>query len=156
MYVVCITCVKSSVVRGPGPVVRRRSPRSLPEPAPRRPPTPSDSAPTRRPSHPNQFAVSCPIYLYSYAPIHIRCIGFAWHVCIPEHCDYRCSLMRALRDVDLHRPATRRRRRVELPNPAVHIPVRGTSVPCPKHTPNQHMTAVTYSETTTAETAYII
>jgi hypothetical protein len=103
MYVVCITCVKSSVVRGPGPVVRRRSPRSLPEPAPRRPPThTSDSAPTRRPSshssHPNQFAVSCPIYLYSYAPIHIRCIGFAWHVCIPEHCDYRCSLMRALRD----------------------------------------------------------
>jgi hypothetical protein len=101
MYVVCITCVKSSVVRGPGPVVRRRSPRSLPEPAPRRPPThTSDSAPTRRPSshssHPNQFAVSCPIYLYSYAPIHIRCIGFAWHVCIPEHCDYRCSLMRAL------------------------------------------------------------
>ena len=30
--------------------------------------------------------------------------------------------MRALRDVDLHRPATRRRRRVELPNPTVHIP----------------------------------
>jgi hypothetical protein len=37
-----------------------------------------------------------------------------------EH--YRCSLMRTLRDVDLHRPATRRRRRVELPNPIVHIP----------------------------------
>ena len=30
--------------------------------------------------------------------------------------------MRVLRDVDLHRPATSRRRRVELPNPAVHIP----------------------------------
>ena len=30
--------------------------------------------------------------------------------------------MRVLRDVDLHRPATSRRRRVALPNPAVHIP----------------------------------
>ena len=30
--------------------------------------------------------------------------------------------MRAVRDVDLHRPATRRRRRVELPNPVVHSP----------------------------------
>ncbi len=58
----------------------------------------------RRPSRPNQFAVSCHIYLYEYAPIYIRCIAFAWHVCIPEH--YRCSLMRDLRDV--HRPATRR------------------------------------------------
>ena len=64
--------------------------------------------------------------------------------------------MRAVRDVDLHRPVTRRRRHVELPNPVVHIPVRGTSVPCPQHTLNQHMSAVAYSETTTAETAYII
>ncbi len=104
-------------------------------------------------NNPNQFAVSCPIYLYAYAPIYIRCIVFAWYVCIPEH--YRCSLMRSLRDVDLHRPETRRRRCVELRNPAVHIPVRGTSVPCPQDTPSQHMTVVAYSETTTAETVYI-
>ena len=64
--------------------------------------------------------------------------------------------MRAVRDVDLHRPATRRRRHVELPNQTVHIPARGTSVPFPKHTLNKHMPAVAYSETTTAETAYII
>ncbi len=39
------TCFKSSVVRGPGPVVRRWSPQSLPEPVSRRPPThTSDSA----------------------------------------------------------------------------------------------------------------
>jgi hypothetical protein len=36
----------------------------------------------RRPPHPNQFAVSCPTYLHAYAPIYIRCISFAWHVCI--------------------------------------------------------------------------
>ena len=88
----------------------------------------------RRPSHPNQFAVSCPIYLYVYAPIYIRCIVFACHVCIPEH--YRFSLMRDLRDVDLHRPVTCRRRCVELLNPTVNIPVRDTSV---TH-PNTHRT----------------
>ena len=63
--------------------------------------------------------------------------------------------MRTVRDVDLHRPVTRRRRRVELPNQDVHIPDHGTSVPCPQHTLNQHMSAVAYSETTTAETDYI-
>ena len=89
-----------------------------------------------------------------YVPIYIRSITFAWHFYIPEH--YRCSLMRTLRDVDLHRPVTRRRRHVELPNPTVHIPARGTSVPCPQHTLNQHMPSVAYIETTTAETAYII
>ena len=108
----------------------------------------------RRPPHPHQFAISCPIYLCVYEPIYIRSIALAWHFYIPEH--YRCSLMRAVRDVDLHRPATRRRRHVELPNQAVHIPDHGTSVPCPQHTLNQHMPAVTYSETTTTETVYII
>ena len=108
----------------------------------------------RRPSHPNQFAVSCPIYLHEYTPIYIRCIVFTCHVCIPEH--YHYSLMRSMRDVDLHRPTTRRRRCFELPNPTVHIPVRGTSVSCPQHTPNQHMPVVAYNETTTAETPYII
>ena len=39
--------------------------------------------------------------------------------------------MRALRDVDLHRPATRRRRRVELPNPAVHIPSAAHQIRAP-------------------------
>ena len=63
--------------------------------------------------------------------------------------------MRVLRDVDLHRPVTCRRRHVELPNPVVHIPVCDTSV-IPPDTPNQHMTVVTYIETTTVETAYII
>ena len=74
----------------------------------------------RRPPHPHQFAISCPIYLCVYAPINIRIIAFAWHFYIPEH--YRCSLMRDLRDVDLHRPATCRRRRVVPPNSVVHIP----------------------------------
>ncbi len=36
------------------------------------------------------------------------------------------------------------------------MPVHDTSVPYPQHTPNQHMPTVAYSETTTAETAYII
>ncbi len=52
--------------------------------------------------------------------LYIRSIPFAWHFHIPER--YRFSLMRVLRDVDLNRPATRRRRHVELPNPSVHIP----------------------------------
>ena len=56
----------------------------------------------RRPPHPHQFAISCPIYLCVYEPIYIRCIAFSWHFYIPEH--YRFSLMRDLRDVDLHRP----------------------------------------------------
>ena len=117
----------------------------------------------RRPPHPHQFAISCPIYLYVYTPIYIRNIAFA-HITssayqklpfyIPEH--YRCPLMRALRDADLHRPVTRRRRHVELPNQAVHIPSHGTSVPCPQHTLNQHMPVVVYNETTTTETACII
>jgi hypothetical protein len=81
------TCVKSSVVWGPGPVVRRCSPQSLTDPAPRRPP--------------------------SIAFVHITSSGYQkWPFYIPEH--YRCSLMRVRRDVDLQRPATRRRRRVEF------------------------------------------
>jgi hypothetical protein len=48
---------------------------------------------------------------------------------ISEH--YRCFLRRVLRDVDLNRPTTRRRRHVELPNPATNIPVLVTSVSCP-------------------------
>ncbi len=117
------TCVKSSVVWGPGPVVRRCSPQSLTEPVSRRPPThTSDSAPID--VHPTPT-----IYLCVYTPIYIRRVTFAhvvsfvyqkWPFYIPEH--YRCSLMRVLRDVDLDRPATRGRRRVELPNPVVHIP----------------------------------
>ena len=39
-------------------------------------------------------------------------------------------------DVDLHRPATRRRRRAEFPNPAVHIP----SATHQYRTPNTHRT----------------
>ena len=107
----------------------------------------------RRPPHPNQFAVSCPIYLYEYAPIYIRCIAFTCHVCIPEH--YHCSLMGDLRDVDLHRPVTRRRRHVELPNPAVHIPSAAHQCRAPTHTEPTHACS-RISETTTAETAYII
>jgi hypothetical protein len=45
--------------------------------------------------------------------------------------------MRTLRDLDLHRPATRRRRRVELPNPAVHIP----SVSHQDRVPTTHRTS---------------
>jgi hypothetical protein len=48
----------------------------------------------------------------------------------------RFSLMMTLRDVDLHRPATRRRRRVELSNPVVHIP----SVTHQYRDPNTHRT----------------
>ena len=44
--------------------------------------------------------------------------------------------MRVLRDVDLHRPATRRRRRVELPNPSVYIP----SVAHQCRAPTTHLT----------------
>jgi len=44
--------------------------------------------------------------------------------------------MRAVRDVDLHRPATCRRRRVEPPNPAVHIP----SVAHQSRAPTTHRT----------------
>ena len=109
------TCVKSSVVRGPGPVVRRCSYHCQIQ----RPDDPLQCT-DQRPPHPHQFAVSCPTYLCAYAPIYIRCIAFAWHLYIPEH--YHCFLRRDLRDVDLHRPSTRRRRRVELPNPVVHIP----------------------------------
>ena len=43
-------------------------------------------------------------------------------------------------DVDLQRPVTRRRRRVELPNPVVHNPVRDTSVLCSiSHTGPTHV-----------------
>ena len=116
------TCVKSNVVRGPGPVVRRCSyhwqGQCLDDPL-STPSTVCRSTSTLSP-HPNQFAVSCPIYLHVYTHINIRCISFALHVCVPEH--YHCSLMRDLRDVDLHRPATCRRRRVELSIPDVHIP----------------------------------
>ena len=44
--------------------------------------------PDRRSSHPNQFPVSCPTYLYPYVPICVRCIVFGWYVCIPEHYHY--------------------------------------------------------------------
>jgi hypothetical protein len=49
-----VTCVKSNVVWGPGPVVRRCSPQSLPDPAPRRPPTGPHllQCADRRPPHP--------------------------------------------------------------------------------------------------------
>ncbi len=73
----------------------------------------------RQSPHPHQFAISCPIYLCVYEPIYIRIIVFVWNFYKPEH--YRCSLMRTLRDVDLHRSETPRRRHVELPNPVVHI-----------------------------------
>ena len=53
----------------------------------------------------------------------IRSRDITWQ---SEH--YWCSLMRSLRDIDLHRPVTRRRRHVEYSNPVVCIPVRDTSV----------------------------
>ena len=69
----CRTCVKSSVVRGPGPVVRRCCPQSLPEPASRRPPThTSDSAPIDVHPIPTslQFCVLC-----TYVCMHIHILG---------------------------------------------------------------------------------
>ena len=98
----------------------------------------------QRPPHPHQFLVSCPMYLCVYEPTYIRCIVFACHFYIPEH--YRCFLRRALRDVDLHRPATRRRRHVELPNPTVHIP----SVTHQCRSPNTYRTN-TYLQSHTAK-----
>jgi len=64
-----LTCVKSSVVRGSGPVVRRCSPQSLPESEPQRPlPTPPDSAPIHVHHTPTslQFRV-----LYTYMCLHL-------------------------------------------------------------------------------------
>ena len=104
------TCLKSSVVRGPGPVVRRCSPQSLPDPAPRRPPT--------------RTSYSAPINVHP----------------TPTSLQFRVLY-------DLHRPATRRRRHVELPNPTVHIPSRDTSVPCPQHPTHTEPTQITPEQT---------
>jgi hypothetical protein len=73
------TCFKSSVVRGPGPSYRdplltitdRTSVPTTPYPH-------LQQCTDRRPPHPNQFVVSCPIYVYAYAPIYIRSIAFAF------------------------------------------------------------------------------
>ncbi len=125
----------------------------------------------RRPSHPHQFAISCPIYLCVHVPMYIRNVEFThitssayqkWPSYIPEH--YRCSLMRALRDVDLHRPATRTRRRVELPNPSVHIPSTTHAVPptthrtstyIQSHQRNHHYRDCLYNITHNTEHKYI-
>jgi hypothetical protein len=107
----------------------------------------------RRPLHPHQFVISCPTYLCVYEPIYIRIIAFTCNFYIPEH--YRCSLMRTLRDVDLHRPATCRRKRVEFPNPAVTFRPWHISVVSPPHTEPTHVSS-RISENTTTETAYII
>jgi hypothetical protein len=91
IYIICLTlgsglkrfcqfrtCVKSSVVWGPGPVVRRCSPKSLslPDPAPRRPPThTSDSAPI--------VTNAC---LYSICVLQLRCDAVkASHASLNRH-----------------------------------------------------------------------
>jgi hypothetical protein len=69
----CRTRVKSSVVRGPGPVERRCSPQSLPESAPRRPPThTSDSVPIN--VHPTPTSLQFRV-LYTYLRIHLYMLG---------------------------------------------------------------------------------
>jgi hypothetical protein len=66
----CRTCVKSIVVWGPDPVVRRCSPQSLPEPASRRPPThTSDSAPID--VHPTPTSLQFRV-LYTYVCTHLH------------------------------------------------------------------------------------
>ncbi len=82
----------------------------------------------------NLFHTNCLISSFNVT----RSIAFVWHFYIPEHYRglVRCSLMRALRDVDLHRPAMRRRRRVELANPSVHI--KSAAHQC--RTPTTHRT----------------
>ena len=68
-----LTYVKSSVVQGPGPVVRRCSPQSLPDPAPRRPPThTSDSAPID--VHPTPTSLQFRV-LYTYVRMHLYILG---------------------------------------------------------------------------------
>ncbi len=65
--------VKSSVVRGPGPVVRRCCLQSLPEPAPRRPPThtsDSDAIDVYPTPTSLQFRV-----LYTYVRMHLYILG---------------------------------------------------------------------------------
>jgi hypothetical protein len=107
----------------------------------------------RRPPHPLQFAISCPIYLCEYPPIYIGSIAFACNFYKPEH--YGCSLMRVLRDVDLHRPATRRRRHVELrTQPCTSRPRHISVVPPPHTEPTNACSRI--SETTTTETTYVI
>ena len=54
---------------------------------------------------------------------------------------------------ELHHPATRGRRPVELSNSNRVHSRRSTSVRCPSHTPDRRMPTVTYSETNTAETS---
>ena len=109
------------------------------------------------PPHPHQFVMSCPIYVCVYTLIYIRIISFTYNFYIPEH--YRCSLMRSLRDTDLHRQTTCRRRHVELPNPTVCTPCTSRpwhiiTVPPPHIEPTHFCSLI--SETTTTETAYII
>jgi hypothetical protein len=112
-------------------------PQSLSEPAPRRPPThTSDSVPIDVHHTPTSFQFR---FLHTYMRMHlyVRCISFTWDVCIPEY--YHCSLIRVLRDVDLHRPATRRRRCVELSNSRTHSRPRHISVVPPTHTEQTHV-----------------
>jgi hypothetical protein len=64
------TCFKSSVVWGPGPVVRRWSPQSLPEPVSRRPPThTSDSVPID--VHPTPTSLQFRV-LYTYVRMYMQ------------------------------------------------------------------------------------
>jgi len=138
-----VTYVKSSVVWGPDPVVRRCSPKSLTDPASRRPPihtcysVPIDVHPT-----PTSFQFRVvPIYLCVYAPIYIRCIVFTWHFYISEH-----YLKRVLRGRRPPPKSTRRRRHVELPNPSLYIPVRGTSLSTVPLTHRTNACLQTYTE----------
>ncbi len=91
------TWVKSRAIRGPesrpchtemiSPVTVRSSVLTTPYPHLRQ-------CSDRRPPHPHQFVISCPMYLCPYVPIYIRSIEFAyfvsfsyqkWHFYIPEH-----------------------------------------------------------------------
>jgi hypothetical protein len=71
----CRTCVKSSVVWGPVPVVWRCSPQSLPETVSRRPPNhTSDSAPIE--VHPTPTSLQFRV-LYTHVCMHLYILG-AW------------------------------------------------------------------------------
>jgi hypothetical protein len=70
---ICRTCVKSSVVWGVGPVVRRFSPQPLPQPVSRRPPThTSDSVPID--VHPTPTSLQFRV-LYTYVRMHPYILG---------------------------------------------------------------------------------
>jgi hypothetical protein len=146
------TCVKSSVLRGPEPVVRicsrdnhcqtvsvLRRPRIGLIPQLRQ--SPASSTPQTVCSFVSYILILMYTYVYHVYSVHV-------HVCLSEH--YRCSLMMDRRDVGLHLPVTRTRRHVELPN---HESIRAHSRPrhvtecraphsvtCPQHTPDQRMT----------------